>query len=318
MLDVSTAVVISAYTLERWADLEAALRGLSKQLTPPTEVILVIDNNHELSTRARSIGREILPRIIVEDFQGGLSAARNLGVELSTSEVIAFLDDDAVPSPPWLSELVRPFAEDDSVMMTGGTIRPGWPAAGRPFWFPDEFLWVVGATYAGAHSRGDLRNPLGASMAVRRRAWEVAGGFATSIGLGADSVAGCEETDFAVRLKVAEENCRLIFCADSEVVHRVTVERRTFRYFLYRCRVEGRSKAFFVKRNGSVSLAPERVHAFGTIPRAAVKNCRAAARGDRGALARTGALIVGLLTVVLSFGGEYLRLTLLGQIGSGQ
>jgi hypothetical protein len=37
-----------------------------------------------------------------------------------------------------------------------------------PVWFPCEFDWVVGCTYAGMDVRsGRIRNPIGANMSIR-------------------------------------------------------------------------------------------------------------------------------------------------------
>ena len=304
----TTSVVISAYTNDRWPDIEAGIRALAQQSLQPDRVVYVVDNNRELSDRVRSVGKEVLPNLDVLDFRGGLSAARNLGVEVSNTEVIAFLDDDACPDIDWLRELVAPFGMDDHVMMTGGTINPGWPDGTPPAWFPEEFLWVVGATYGGMDLQAELRNPLGASMAVRKVAWEVVGGFTTSIGLGADVVAGCEETDFSVRLVAAMPSARIRLASASRVTHRVTPERATVRYFCRRCRVEGRSKAYFLLRNGQGALGPERGHATKTIPRAIGARCRAVARGDFDGLKTIGVSALGLSLSTAAFAVEALRL----------
>jgi hypothetical protein len=81
-----------------------------------------------------------------------------------------------------------------------------------PSWFPGEFGWVVGCTYAGMHVRdGRIRNPIGANMSVRADVLRRAGGFTSDLGrrkLGF-SVSGrariggnaesCEETEFCIR-----------------------------------------------------------------------------------------------------------------------
>jgi cellulose synthase/poly-beta-1,6-N-acetylglucosamine synthase-like glycosyltransferase len=61
-------------------------------------------------------------RYVVEPLVG-LSRARNRGARACDSEIVAFLDDDALPEPEWLSGLLREF-EDPLVMAVTGRILP--------------------------------------------------------------------------------------------------------------------------------------------------------------------------------------------------
>lgn len=49
----------------------------------------------------------------------GLDRARNRALHEASTEVVAFLDDDARPEPDWLAELVAPFADPEVWCTTG-------------------------------------------------------------------------------------------------------------------------------------------------------------------------------------------------------
>ncbi|MFC7702717.1 glycosyltransferase family 2 protein [Plastorhodobacter daqingensis] len=101
----------------RPAHLRLCLLGLMQQDHPAFEVIVVADGAglaqvQDLGLAAKTCHYEI-PNI---------SAARNLGILRAAGEVVAFIDDDAVPEPTWLSRLAAPFA-DRSVAAAGGFVR---------------------------------------------------------------------------------------------------------------------------------------------------------------------------------------------------
>lgn len=52
-----------------------------------------------------------------------LSRSRNIGIELASGEILAFIDDDAIPEPEWLTYVVSAFVSDDRVGAAGGPLH---------------------------------------------------------------------------------------------------------------------------------------------------------------------------------------------------
>jgi GT2 family glycosyltransferase len=296
------SVVICAYTARRLAILEAAASAAREQLRSADELIVVVDHNPELLDAVRALLVDDDPRVRVISNRNrlGLSGARNSGVATARGELIAFLDDDAVPEPGWLEQLLEPFA-DPEVIGTGGVATPVWEHR-PPAWLPEEFLWVMGCSYRGLpDAPAEIRNPIGANMAFRRDAIAKAGGFADGIGRVGHTPLGCEETEFAIRA-ASRTGGRVVQQPTAAVGHLVTADRLSIRYFARRCWAEGISKAFVAKLAGSgAALASERRYATRTLPAAVLTALRAGFVGDRAGFKRAAAIVAGLLVTVAGY-----------------
>jgi GT2 family glycosyltransferase len=294
--------VICAHTARRLAILETSARTVREQLAPGDELVVVIDHNPDLFDAARAFlgGDSESLRLISNENQLGLSGARNAGVADARGELIAFLDDDAVPQPGWLTELARPFADPD-VIGTGGIAAPAWEHH-PPDWLPDEFLWVVGCSYRGLPEHpAPIRNPIGANMAFRKTAIAKAGGFTDGIGRVGHTPLGCEETEFSIRATRATGG-RIVQQPTAAVDHLVTVDRGSVRYFFRRCWAEGISKAFVSKLAGNdAALLSERHYATRTLPAAVGAGLRDGLTGDLAGFKRAAAIIAGLAVTVAGY-----------------
>ena len=193
---VTTSVIIAAHTFQRSEDLTRSVASALDQ-RPRPQVVVTVDNNPDLYEWVC----KRLPDVVAVDHRGarGASATRNSGVRAADGSILAFLDDDAVAQPGWLQSLIAPLARPD-VVGVGGHVEPIW--LGRtPRWLPDEFLWVVGATYRGMpKAAAPVRNVWSENMAVAREDFWKVGGFREGFGkTGLESPAG-EDTDFCIRL----------------------------------------------------------------------------------------------------------------------
>lgn len=295
--DVS--VIVCAYTEERWDDLTAAVGSLRAQFGPPLEIIVVADHNDALLARVRAE----LPNVVAvsNEQERGLSGARNSGVEVARGALIAFLDDDAVAEPDWLTELVDVFG-DSAVIGAGGPAEPAWDG-GRPRAFPREFDWVVGCTYEGMpEHRSPIRNPVGANMLFRREVFEAVGGFRHGIGRVGKRPVGCEETEFCIRAQAHFTGATIVYEPRARVRHRVPASRAHWTYFRSRCYAEGLSKALVTSFAGrGPGLASERTYTLRTLPTGVGRGLLDALRGDVSGLGRAAAIVVGLAVTTVGY-----------------
>jgi GT2 family glycosyltransferase len=305
------SVVICAYTFDRWDELVAAIASVKAQTLAPVDVILVIDANEELLQRAAAEFTDVL---VVPNTNGrGLSGGRMTGAELARGRLLAFLDDDAVATPEWLAEFSRAY-DEPNVLGVGGLVTPLWRGP-EPRWLPSEFYWVVGCTYAGLPVDGRrIRNPIGANMSIRADVMTRTGGWALELGRreGAKGTLGtADETEFAIRAVRAHPGGYWVFQPSAAVLHTVTAERTTWRYFVKRCRLEAHAKTIMTGLTGSeAGLSSERAYATRVLPRAVMRELVAALRGDRDGVTRALTIVAGLLITA----AEYARLKTLGRI----
>jgi len=295
----ATSVVIAAHTLQRTEELRRAAASALAQDPRPQEVVVAVDNNPDLF---EWVGRQ-LPEVTAVHNRGvrGASATRNCGAQAARGTVLAFLDDDAVARPNWLQNLTAPLARPD-VAGVGGHVQPLW--LGRPpEWMPEEFLWVVGASYRGMPGTGSpVRNVWSENMAVARADFWSVGGFREGFGK-TGHVSRPEDTDFCIRLSAALTGRTWWYEPSARVGHSVPPGRGTLRFFVRRCYSEGQGKAQMALLLGPQErLKDERRHATRTLPDGMRRELRQAVSDREFAAAqRASAIGVGLGAASLGY-----------------
>ena len=124
MSDVVASVVVPTYGRPR--QLSACLEALAKQtFHGPWEVVVVDDGSPEpvggVADADAFAGRFALRMIRQEN--AGPAAARNRGVHEARGEFIAFTDDDCLPEPGWLGQLVEAARERPGALVGGTTVN---------------------------------------------------------------------------------------------------------------------------------------------------------------------------------------------------
>lgn len=92
-------------TFNRWPQLQRTLDALATQTVPTAEVevIVVSDGSTDGTNEHLEAGRAPLDLVFVSQANSGPAVARNLGVSMSSAELILFVDDDVVARPKWIA-----------------------------------------------------------------------------------------------------------------------------------------------------------------------------------------------------------------------
>ena len=183
----------------------------------PNFDILVVDNAPS-DSRSKDIAARWSVRYLVEP-RPGLSYARNAGCRASSAEVLAFLDDDAIPEPDWLRALTAGFADSSVLAVTGRILPPAAEmTAGVRFNLdlgpePRRFdrndpLWFEKANFGGIG--------IGCNMAFHRDAFEIWSGFDERLGRGTPMHGGEESHAF---FRLIEGGAVIAYVPEAKVVH---------------------------------------------------------------------------------------------------
>jgi cellulose synthase/poly-beta-1,6-N-acetylglucosamine synthase-like glycosyltransferase len=114
-------ITVIVPTYRRPKDLARCLEGLKQQACPADEVIVTVrDTDDETWTFLEKFDSGLLPLRTVTVKVTGVIAAMNSGLDVSTGDIVAFIDDDAAPHTDWLIRIEAHFLADDSLGGVGG------------------------------------------------------------------------------------------------------------------------------------------------------------------------------------------------------
>ncbi len=120
--DLTFSLVVN--TTDRAGPLETLLRSLEHQSYPQFEVVVVVGptKDNTLDVLSNYEGRLRVLRCPVAN----LCQSRNIGLLAARGDIVAFVDDDAVPSRRWIEQLARLFG-DPNLDATGGVVYLAHP-----------------------------------------------------------------------------------------------------------------------------------------------------------------------------------------------
>lgn len=160
----------------------------------------------------------------VRQINTGPASARNTGAEHAKGDILAFTDDDCMPTPQWLRELARSFKDSPLALVGGRTVNG---LIDNPYTTASQM--IVEEAYAFFLSRdSDLRFFASNNMAVAARLFHQIGGFDSSFRTS-------EDRDFCDRW--LGQGYPLVYSPQAMVVHHHHLTMTTFirQHFYYGC-----------------------------------------------------------------------------------
>lgn len=172
-------VSIVVCTRHRNDVLTQCLDSISRLQPCPDELVVVDNTSGDEETKF--IARRYGARYVVEPVSG-LSRARNRGWVETKSDIVAYVDDDAVVDSRWLDALLRPFGDPRVAVVTGETVGSAVQVEDKRY-LPSRYvstedpLWFEMATFGGLG--------FGTNMAMRRNSCPDGHPFNERLGRGA-------------------------------------------------------------------------------------------------------------------------------------
>jgi glycosyltransferase involved in cell wall biosynthesis len=248
----TVSVVIN--TLNRAASLKDTLSGIFQIEYPSFEVIVI---NGPSTDETQTLLERFSEKIKVDRCPAAnLAVSRNIGINAASGEIVAFIDDDAVPHPMWLERLVRQYAIREVGGVGGFTIdRTGirWQSKktvcdryGEAY-FVNDFFDERHLNRPGSPFYPSL---LGTNCSFRRSVLEEVDGFDETFAYLLD------ETD--VCLRVVDKGHHVVYEPDAIVFHKGgSSDRRNMNHIPRTILSSIISKSYFIMRHGIRQSAEE-------------------------------------------------------------
>lgn len=227
-------VAICIATFQRRELLAQLLTGLSAltfRKMPPPEIIVVVVDNDSLRTAEDICRAAQLPYQMkyVAEPRRGIAQARNRAIsEVGDVDFVAFIDDDEVPCPAWLDELLWAQASFGADVVSGPVLPefapdvPEWVKTGQFFERP---IYVSGRSLDKCNAGNVL---------VRREVFSTVRAFDERFAL-----TGGEDTQFFLR--VSQSGYTIVSSGEAFVSESVSRSRANIRWVLRRAYQVGNS-----------------------------------------------------------------------------
>lgn len=222
-MTAKVSVVICAYN--RADFVFKGLTALNNQTANKSDFeVIVVDNNSKDNTKEVCLkfidDNSELNLSYVLETQQGLSFARNKGIEASKTNIISYIDDDAIARKDFVENLIKAFENNPTYNALGGKVEPIYEKGDEPVWMSKYIFGIVSKVdYGNKEMEFTKKFPTGCNMAFRKEVLVNIGGFNTDLVYRGD--------DKFVFLKLKEEGIKILYAPNVFVNHFIEAFRTT-------------------------------------------------------------------------------------------
>jgi N-acetylglucosaminyl-diphospho-decaprenol L-rhamnosyltransferase len=204
---IAVSIVVLNHNGRAW--LERCLAATVAELAPDCELIVVDNGSNDGSVDFVAYAFPTIRRVVLEH-NLGFAEGNNIGAKAARGRYLAFLNNDAAPSPGWLAALRNAldrdatlglasslivFMHDPSTVDSAGDGLTRWGGA---------FKHAHGCPVGEVSGAADVFGACGAAFLVRRSLFEQAGGFDKAF------FAVYEDVDLSYRFQLSGSRCRFV------------------------------------------------------------------------------------------------------------
>lgn len=234
---MANKISVIIVTHNRNRDCKEVVNSILMQKESPHEIIVIDDASSNPFQFENS-----KVKVIRNTSERGLASSRNLGIQLSTGNIVAFIDDDALAPPDWVEKLQKAFTDDIDVV--GGPCKPLYLSPIPNWWNENLYGILVGINHNGI---------IGCNLAVRKEVFNKVGYFDERLGRKYGKLTSHEETEFLQRIK--KKSGKIVFKKNLIVYHKIYPNRLTMSYLLKRVWYNGISECIMY----SISEYPKKI-----------------------------------------------------------
>jgi len=246
------------------------LKSLKKQTVKDFEVTIIVNSNKGyfnklLDTVKRKADTSYEINMVFNTVDKGIAHSRNIVLKHAKTPYIAYTDDDVIPHPCWLEELLWAIKLSQKVAAVTGPVLPRWEAGTKNYslWFPKELYWTIGCTPWNIEKLTIVRNGFTSNLTVDRKILFKIGGFNENFGYNPRSRMTGEDPELGIKLVRA--GYITLWNPNAIVFHRISKERLNTRDIITRSFLEGKMKAHLSKLYGKNVLKLEANHLQSTL-----------------------------------------------------